>query len=344
MLRVTELRVTYGETVAVDDVSLDVADGEVLCLLGPSGCGKSTLLRTVAGLEEPDRGTVAIDGADVTRARPDRRPIGLMFQDGALFPHRDVAGNVGFGPRMRGVPADEVAARVGRALDLVGLPGTEHRDVTSLSGGEQQRVALARAIAPRPRLLMLDEPLGSLDRALRDRLVRDLPEVFERLDATVLYVTHDQDEALGLADRVALMRAGRIVQVGTPDELWRRPRTAWVATFLGVEDVVTAAPDGDRLVTPFGHVDRPADLPGPHAVVALPGALTLATRGAGEGRTLAGEVTERGFAGDHVVLRVALDAGPTVRVPVWRGDAPHPGDRVTVAVDPTALRAVTDDR
>jgi thiamine transport system ATP-binding protein len=232
VLALHDITVRYGDTVAVDRVDLTVEKGSTVCVLGPSGCGKSTLLRVVTGLVRPDGGHVTWDGEDITDVPTHRRGFGLMFQDHALFPHRDVAANVGFGLRMQGQPRTAIAARVDDLLDLVGLAGYGPRAVDELSGGEQQRVALARALAPEPRMLLLDEPLGSLDRVLRDRLLDELPSLFERLGTTVLYVTHDQDEARAIADQVAVMRAGRIAQVGTPAEVWQRPADEFVAEFV----------------------------------------------------------------------------------------------------------------
>ena len=229
------------EAPAVDDVTLDVAPGEVVALLGSSGCGKTTVLRCVAGLEHPTSGRVLVDGVDVTDVATHRRGVGLMFQDYALFPHRDVGHNVEFGLRMQGTDPARRSARVREVLELVGLAGWERRAVAELSGGEQQRVALARALAPAPGVLLLDEPLGALDRGLRDRLVPELAALFHRIGTTVVYVTHDQSEALGLADRVVVMEAGRIVQSATPDVVWAHPATAAVAGLLGFTNILDAA-------------------------------------------------------------------------------------------------------
>jgi thiamine transport system ATP-binding protein len=342
MLRCDEVTVRYGAHVAVDRLDLEAADGEVVAVLGPSGCGKSTLLRAIAGLEPLVGGTIRLDGADLTGRRPDQRDVGLMFQDHALFPHRTVADNVAFGPRMQGLARDAVRARVAEALALVDLDGFGHRRVTELSGGEQQRVALARALAPRPRLLMLDEPLGSLDRTLRDQLLDQLPAVFAAAGCTVLYVTHDQDEALSLADRVAVMRAGRLVQTAPPDALWRAPRDGFVARFLGIDLVLDGEVQAGVAATALGRVAVPALPDGPVELAVLPDALRLVTSetagpGSSPGPRVRGTVTGRRFAGDHSVVSVRPAAGPLLSVPVWRAVPPEIGAEVTVALDPTRL-------
>jgi thiamine transport system ATP-binding protein len=237
MLRVRNVGVRFGDLEAVAGFDLDVEAGEVVALMGPSGCGKSTLLRVIAGLQEPDSGTVEWDRHDLSGVPAHRRGIGLMFQDYALFPHLDVGGNVGFGLRMAGLDRGNIAIRVREVLALVGLDGYQKRPIAELSGGEQQRVALARTLAPEPQLVMLDEPIGALDRTLRDRLMMEMSGLFETLGIGVLYVTHDQQEAFAVADRIAVMRAGKLIQVSTPEELWRRPRSGFVARFIGLENV-----------------------------------------------------------------------------------------------------------
>ena len=311
MLRVENLRVHYGEVAALDGIDLTVEDGEVMCVLGPSGCGKTTLLRAIAGLEIPDTGTITRDGVDLTPVEPHRRGLGLMFQEQTLFPHRDVLGNVAFGLRMRGDSRYAAQARAREVLALVGLAGFEHRGVHELSGGESQRVALARAIAPAPALLMLDEPLGALDRALRERLADELRELFDRLALSVLCVTHDHDEAFALGSNVAVMRAGRIEQAGTATEVWRRPATEFVARFLGFNVV---------------------DLGGVHTAL-RPDSLRLDDRG-----PLAGRVVDRIIKRDHVRIRVALDRhDETIEVVVRDVEPPAPGSDVRLAPQPDGI-------
>lgn len=244
MLELRGITVDFGARRALDAVDLTVADGEVVAVLGPSGSGKSTLLRAIAGLVVPTSGRIVHDGRDLSDVAPHARGFGLMFQDHALFPHLDVLGNVAFGLRMRGDARRDATARARAVLETVGLAGAEHRRIEELSGGEQQRVALARALAPEPGMLMLDEPLGSLDRALREALAHELAALFSRIGISALVVTHDQDEAFALADRIAVIDGGRIVQVGTPAEVWRGPATRFVAEFLGwtVTDALAGGP------------------------------------------------------------------------------------------------------
>ncbi len=300
---------TLGGTRIVDDVSIDVAAGERLAVLGPSGSGKSTLLRVVAGLQAPTSGRVLLDGRDVTDVPPYRRGVGLVFQDAALFPHRDVEGNVGFGPKVAGLDEEERRTRVGEALDLVGLGGAGHRVVGTLSGGEAQRVALARSLAMRPGVLLLDEPLGSLDGPLRLRLQDDLRALFERLSLTVVHVTHDVGEAFALGDRVAILREGRLAQVATPNELWARPADDWVARFLGLRNVVR-------------HGDR-ATVTRPEAVRLVPGDDAV--------------VVAADRDGPVVHLRARTADGAEIESVATGDSHPRPGDRVSVEIDPSGV-------
>ncbi|MFF9409069.1 ABC transporter ATP-binding protein [Streptomyces anandii] len=330
LLSLDAATVRFGGRAALDAVGLDVAEHEIVCVLGPSGSGKSTLLRAVAGLQPLDSGRVLLDGRDQAAVPVHRREVGLMFQDHQLFPQRDVAGNVGFGLRMHGAGRSERASRVGELLELVGLPGAGRRAVASLSGGEQQRVALARALAPRPRLLMLDEPLGQLDRSLRERLVVELRELFRRLGTTVLAVTHDQGEAFALADRVVVMRDGRIAQSGTPLEVWQRPADAFVARFLGFENVVDAVVDGEAALTPWGKVPVPEDAPqGAHTLLVRPAGVRLVA--ADEG--LRCTVAARTFKGTHVALRLQPREAPRLEAACALRAAPEVGQEVGVEFD-----------
>lgn len=246
MLDVDGLTVRFGTLTALDGVDLTVHDGEVVALMGPSGSGKTTLLRVVAGLEGAEMGDVRWNEDSILDVPAHRRGIGMMFQDYALFPHRTVARNIAFGLRMQGLPTDETRERTEDALELVGLTDYGPRPVSALSGGEQQRVALARTLAPRPRLVLLDEPLGALDRPLRERLVGEMRQIFEEVGATAIYVTHDRDEAFAIADRVAVIDGGRIVAEGTPERLWTAARDGRVAELIGLrdEDVAVVVEDG----------------------------------------------------------------------------------------------------
>ncbi|MEO8558237.1 MAG: ABC transporter ATP-binding protein [Rhodospirillales bacterium] len=222
-----------GRVLAVDDVSLDIAAGEFFSLLGPSGCGKTTSLRMIAGFERPDHGRIHVGGQDITDVPVHRRDMGMVFQSYALFPHRTVAQNIGFGLRMRQMPASDIARRVEAALAQVAMTGLENRRPAQLSGGQQQRVALARALVIEPRVLLCDEPLGALDRKLRQQMQFELKELQRRLGVTLVFVTHDQEEALAMSDRIAVMNNGHIEQVGSPAEIYERPRTRFVADFIG---------------------------------------------------------------------------------------------------------------
>jgi thiamine transport system ATP-binding protein len=251
-LEVRDLTVRFGGLAAVDDVGLGVPTGTVLAVLGPSGCGKSSLLRAVAGLERASAGGVHFDGHDLARVPVHRRGFALMFQDGQLFAHLDVGANIAYPLRLRHVPRERRRSRVADLLSLVGLEGYADRPVATLSGGERQRVALARALAVEPRLLLLDEPLSALDRGLRERLAVDLREILHAAGVTAVLVTHDHEEAFAVADHMAVMRAGRVVQHGTLEEVWAHPVDAWTARFLGYATVVEgeAADRLRRLVAP----------------------------------------------------------------------------------------------
>jgi spermidine/putrescine transport system ATP-binding protein len=246
MLEVHHIFKTYEGKPLLNDISFKVGTGETVCLLGASGSGKSTLLRIIAGLEDADSGFVTFDGKNLALTPAHLRDFGLVFQDYALFPHLDVNENVAFGLKMRRLPQNEIAERVASSLEMVNLNGFEKRRVTDLSGGEQQRVALARALATRPRLLMFDEPLGALDRTLREDLLNELRSILLHTNIPAIYVTHDQEEAFTIADRVLILQEGKIIREGTPAEVWANPESAFVAGFLGLGNVFEGEVRGRR--------------------------------------------------------------------------------------------------
>jgi thiamine transport system ATP-binding protein len=325
-LDVANATVIFGSTTAVSDVSFSVPSGSTLAVLGPSGSGKSTLLRAIAGLETLASGVVAIGGEDQGAVPINERQLGMMFQDHALFPHLDVASNVGFGLKMRGITGAAATDRISEVLELVGLDGFGRRDVQTLSGGEAQRVALARSLAPSPRVLLLDEPLGSLDRVLREDLVVELRALFARLSVTVVLVTHDQQEAFALADDVIVMRDGVIIQQGTPTDLWYRPADAFAAEFLG----------------------HPNIWRGPNGVVLAPvSSITVVEAAApsdvGASTLVRGEVTDVAFREGR--WRLSLDelAEPHRRIIVDSDVAHAVGDVVSVRIDHEKLHTLEGD-
>jgi thiamine transport system ATP-binding protein len=326
VLEIRDLTVRFGdaETPAVDRVSIDLPAGDVLAVLGPSGSGKSTLLRAVAGLEPVSSGSVSYDGVDLADVPTHRRGFALMFQDGQLFAHQSVAGNVGYPLRLRRTPARRVTARVTELLELVGLPGFGTRDTTSLSGGERQRVALARALAVDPRLLLLDEPLSALDRGLRERLAHDLRDILVTAGTTALLVTHDQEEAFSVADRMALMRAGRVVGAGTVEEVWRHPADAEAARFLGYATVLEGSA-AQRVLRAAGAVDSS------QALALRRSALRVHPAG-----TLGGRVVSARSTPDAVRLTVEVEGVGEVHAVAAAGPGPSPlgvGSDVRLSVD-----------
>ncbi len=302
MIRLDGVTKRFGKVAAVDDASLCVARGEIVALLGPSGCGKTTLLRLIAGFERPDGGSVTVDGRLVASSAswiaPEARRVGMVFQDYALFPHLTVAGNVGFG-----LPRRTRASRVPELLAIVGLDGLERRYPHELSGGQQQRVALARALAPSPELVLLDEPWSNVDPFLRESLRAEVAEIIRPLGVTVLLVTHDREEAFTLADRIALMRDGRVVQEGTAEELYFAPATRWAAEFVGAANVLSGRIVAGRVETAIGAFPaNGASLRSDAQVLVRPELLELEPSPAG-----AGEVVAREFRGHDVFYRVLLD-------------------------------------
>ncbi|WP_027862961.1 ABC transporter ATP-binding protein [Marmoricola sp. URHB0036] len=330
-LDVRDLTVRFGATAAVDHVDLAVPAGSVVAVLGPSGCGKSTLLRAVAGLEVPASGTVSYDGQDLAGTPTHRRGFALMFQDGQLFEHLDVAANIAYPLRLRRRSRADQRARARELLALVGLEGYADRLPATLSGGERQRVALARALAVEPRLLLLDEPLSALDRGLRERLAGELHDILRAAGATAMLVTHDHDEAFAVADRMAVMREGRIVQAGTLEEVWSRPVDGWTAAFLGYATVLT----GDRAAR-LRELVAPGE---PWESVALRrSALRVDPTG-----PLTARVEEARVTPDQIRLQLDVDGAGSLPGVADPGSDVRVGARVRVSIDTSRIALIPSD-
>ncbi|MFN2196008.1 MAG: ABC transporter ATP-binding protein [Anaerolineales bacterium] len=342
-LELIDLSKSFGEKNALQGVSLQVQLGEVVALLGPSGSGKSTILNIIAGIYEPDEGDVLWQGRSILRTPIHRRDFGFMFQDYMLFPHMNVSENIAFGLQMHSWEAERIHKRVASVLELVGLPGFEQRDVVTLSGGEQQRVALARSLAPEPQLLLLDEPLGALDRPLRERLGPELRQILRKTQQTAIYVTHDLEEAFVVADRVVLVNAGQVVQQGTPRDLFAHPHTEFVARFLGMDNILPATLRRDgaqmQVETELGtwSLGKSPQVAGSHEgqavkVLLRPDAVDLEARRACQ---ISGRIESLTFRGQQ--QRVVLAAGGgqhlAFELPA-RVQLPEVGEQVSVCFDP----------
>ncbi|MFH2102819.1 MAG: ABC transporter ATP-binding protein [Chloroflexota bacterium] len=340
MLEIVNIAKEYEGAVLLDGLSFHVASAEIVCLLGASGSGKSTILRIIAGLESAEGGEIHWGGEDISLVPAYRRKFGLVFQDYALFPHLTVAENIAFGLRMQDLSRQAIHIRVAELLDLVNLTGFEQRRVTDLSGGEQQRVAMARALAPRPRLLMLDEPLGALDRGLRDHLLDELRAILRAMGIPVIYVTHDQEEAFAIADRILLLRAGQIVRDANPQEVYDRPGSAWVAAFLGLGNILSGQVRADgRIQTKAGllEVDCPHQHKSGSGVTLLlrPQHVQMAEPNAEH--CIQGIVTDVAFSRDG--FKVTLDSGVVVTLP----KAPGMGEEVTLSYRPSDIGCLPAD-
>ena len=352
-LRLERITHRFGSVTALDDVSVEIADGELVTLLGPSGCGKTTLLRILAGFIRPSEGRVVLQDRDVTRMPPHKRPVNMVFQRSALFPHLDVRENVAFGLRIAGIPRGEVSDRVADALRLVRLEGMDSRRAHELSGGQMQRVALARALVNRPSVLLLDEPLAALDLKIRLEMEVELRRVHRETGATFVYVTHDQREALALSDRIVVLSEGRIEQVGSPDDIYHRPVSPFAARFVGDANVIPV--DVRELRGPVatialaGHsLDVPCSASvakGPAWLVLRPEVVNIDSRN-GAGRDLRGVVRDLAFRGTGYSYRIEVPGLPELvkaEVAATHGGPVAVGDKVTISWDTNACGLLTRD-
>jgi putative spermidine/putrescine transport system ATP-binding protein len=342
-LRIETCGKTFADaTRALEPVTLAIAPGETVVLLGPSGCGKTTLLRIIAGLETPDSGgRILFNDKDVTHVPIERRNVGMVFQSYALFPNMNVAENIGYGLKIRGVDAIERTKRIAELIALTGIEGLEHRRVDQLSGGQRQRVALARAVAVRPSILLLDEPLTALDAALRERLRGELDRLLRALGITTIYVTHDQAEAMALGDRIVVMRKGAIAQIGTPRDIYFTPQSRFVAEFVGAANIIDAVCDGGALLTPGGTLPLADGAQnGPALAMIRPESIKLV---AAEGARWHGRVENVSFVGDRQRVSVSGAASKPILVDVPNATAVSAGDAVGLSVDPAAIRLLPGD-
>jgi ABC-type Fe3+/spermidine/putrescine transport system ATPase subunit len=339
VLQVRDLEKRFGGTVVLSDCTIDVAEGEIVTLLGPSGCGKTTLLRCIAGFWEPDGGAISIDGRNALPIPVNRRPVGVVFQSYALFPHMTVAQNVGYGLRMRGVPKRQIAEAVARILDTVALGAFADRWPAQLSGGQQQRVAVARVLVLEPRVLLLDEPFSALDAKLRGAMQMDLRQLIKRLGITAIFVTHDQEEALIMSDRIAVMRQGRIEQIAAPEEVFDHPATAYVADFVGASNFWAASAENGKVVLSDGSTVA-TKLTGPVRAMSRPHNIRLE---AGHGGPWTGTITLHRPVGPLVDYVVRTMDGIDIKVSALRQEQARilaDGAEVTLSLRDPSLCAI----
>lgn len=357
LLSIRSVTKRFGGVTAVDSLSLDIAAGEFFALLGPSGCGKTTLLRMLAGFETPDAGEILLDRDNIALTPPHLRPVNMMFQNYALFPHLSVEGNIAFGLKRAGLAKSEIAARVGEMIALVRLQGLEHRKPDQLSGGQRQRVALARSLARRPRVLLLDEPLAALDKKLREVTQAELKELQRRLGMTFVIVTHDQEEAMTLSDRIGVMNNGRLVQVGAPRELYDAPNSRWIASFVGdinlIEGRIAARQAGQITIATedAGSIVASASPDNAREIVSIairPEKIRIHTSSDSTSLVnhLAGELTDICFLGGVSICRVKLDVGAVLRVALPNStraisEGLRPAQRVDVSFAPDDVVVLT---
>jgi ABC-type Fe3+/spermidine/putrescine transport system ATPase subunit len=338
-LEIKDIKKAFEKNAVLTGISFQVSRGEIVAILGPSGSGKTTLLEVIAGLVEPDFGDVLWNGNSLLETPTHLRNFGLMFQEYVLFPHKNVGDNIAFGLKMAGDGKQNIISRVSEVLELVGLPGYDKRDVNTLSGGEQQRVALARSLAPEPRMVMLDEPLGALDRTIREKLVTELREILKKARQTALYVTHDQEEAFSIADRIVILGEGTTAQIGTAQEIYYQPNSLYVAKFLGMDNAfhgnANLNDSGSEIITDLGSWQTSKTYQGPGTVVLRPDKCDLKGTGSKKEADLTGHLTSSTFSGSSFQILVQINNQIfKFNLSNIDGDLPEIGEKVTIWFDP----------